>query len=201
MPCAALPPCIRGRVRSTQSHDMVQLECIVVTSNVDLGCVSDSILAKELCQARSVFSFCCDGSKMITVECLVPLLALWSSMPFPESIIVQDLDAKHSENQVTVLTVAFVRDCMLANGVQTLQDACSRPPWMVPKEELQRWFNLCPTKPLRTPRWVLGNSLSGGQLVLQSTVNQLRSRRPVAVPRIPLFIHPWHLDPPLPTSI
>ena len=89
---------------------------------------------------------------MITVECLVPILALWSSMAFPESIIVQDLDAKHSENQVTVLTVAFVRDCMLANGVQTLQDACSRPPWMVPKEELQRWF-----KPLRTPRWVLGN--------------------------------------------
>ena len=60
-PCAALPPYIRGRARSTQSHDMVQLECIVVTSNVDLGCVSNSILAKELCQARSVFSFCSDG--------------------------------------------------------------------------------------------------------------------------------------------
>ena len=198
-----LPPCVRGRARSIQSHDRVQLECIYESARDALCKISDHDLAVAMCQVRSIFSFSTDESTTIQVECLVPLRALCPSATCPESIVVQDISAERFANQFTVLTMAFVRDSLVAVGAEYVRDACCRPPWLVPKEELQRWFtiHLHPGCPLSTSHWILGEKDKDGQQVLGSSVSSLHLRRIAVACRFPVLLHPWQSDPKLPDLV
>ena len=198
-----LPPCVRGRARSIQSHDRVQLECIYESARDALCKISDHDLAVAMCQVRSIFSFSTDESTTIQVECLVPLRALCPSATCPVSIVVQDISAERFANQFTVLTMAFVRDSLVAVGAEYVRDACCRPPWLVPKEELQRWFtiHLHPGCPLSTSHWILGEKDKDGQQVLGSSVSSLHLRRIAVACRFPVLLHPWQSDPKLPDLV
>jgi hypothetical protein len=123
-----------------------------------------------MCQARSILPFFTDESIKFQVECLVPLRVPCPSATCPESIIVQDLSAECFANQFTVLTTAFVRDGLVAIGAEYMQNAYCWPPWLVPKEELQRWFTLHshPGCPLSTSQWILGEKDKDGQQVLST---------------------------------
>jgi ribonuclease HI len=198
-----LPPCVRGCARSIQSHDRVQLEPRNVSSRDALCTISDHDLAVGMCQARSIFSFSTDESTSIQVECLVPLRVFCPSATCPESIIVQDLSAERFVNQFTVLTMAFVRDSLVAIGAEYLRDACCRPPWLVPKEELQRWFTLHshPGCSSSTSQWILDQMDKDGQQVLRTSISSLQLRRPAVVHRSPVLLHPWQCDPKLPDLV
>jgi hypothetical protein len=116
MPCVDLPPCICGIARSFAAHDQIVLEYSSQQSrlplNADLFAISDADFANELSRQRAVFPVTLDGSREITVECLVPLRALAPSITQPECIIVQDLAAENLSCQFAIFTVAFVRDCV-----------------------------------------------------------------------------------------
>ena len=103
---------------SIQSYDRVQLESRNVSSRDALCTISDHDLAAGMRQARSILSFFTDESTTIQVECLVPLRVLCPSTTCPESIIVQDLSAERFANQFTVLTMAFVRNSLVAIGAE-----------------------------------------------------------------------------------
>jgi ribonuclease HI len=209
-PCVELPPCICGLARSNASHDRIVLECSpnpLVGTRLgdvsDLHCISDIDLAWVLCRSRAVFSFAVSDSKMTTVECLLPLRAVLSLVPVfapPECILVQNTAAKRLSRQFTVLTVPFIRDCLLACGAETLQVACRRDAWMVPCSDLRRWYTYSHHSS-SSSQWVLGSSGPDGQQVLGGIERSLCLRRVVQGQRVPSLLHPWQLDPPLPPSV
>ena len=58
---------------------------------------------------------------------LVPVLArLVPVLAPPECILVQNTAAERLSMQFSVLTITFIRDCMLACGAGTLKAACKR---------------------------------------------------------------------------
>ena len=84
-----------------------------------------------------------------------------------------------------------------------MRDACRRPPWLVPREELQCWFSLHPRPGchLSTSQWILGEKNRDGEQVLRTSVNSLHLRRPAVAHRSPVLLHPWQSDPKLPDLV
>ena len=202
-----LPPCICGIARSVAAHDLIDLECSPSWSPpllpADLNVISDADLATELCRKRAVLSITLDGSREITVECLVPLRTLAPSITRPEYIVVQDLGAETLSNQFAIFTVAFVRDCMKEACSETLAEACRRPQWQVPKTDLQLWFDLRgpPAPHSVSSQWAMGRSGIDGQQIFLVADSRLQWKRTVSIPRVPLLLHPWQIDPPLPDLV
>ena len=94
--------------------------------DVDLDTVPDSHLAEYMCKARTVFSFTLDGSDTYEVECLVPLRRVTAATFSEEFIVVQSTDNLLKVAPITVVGLAFVRDCLLATGCDRLKAACTR---------------------------------------------------------------------------
>ena len=208
--CLELPPCICGVPRSRASHDRIVLELNqdLTTSkhlagDADLCRITDIDLCKAMCCTRAVFSYAVNDSQTLTVECLLSLRSVLSLDPnpaSPECILVRNIDAEGLRNQFTVLTVSFVRDCLLACGVETLKAACQRDPWMVPTTELQRWF--AHNRPSSSSsQWALEARGQDGQQILGGVERSLCMRRITQVPSSPSIVHPWQIDPPLPASV
>ena len=206
-PRADLPPCLRGCSNALASHDRI---CLTYQTgpaanssgpcSVDLSAISDRDLAVSMCRSRAVFSYSLNDFQKRTVECLLPLRSILPSPFQHECILVQDLDAELLRNQFSVFTIHFVRDCMLEGWIETVSSACARPPWLVPKSALQPWFNLS-ANPSSSAPWTLGTGSIAGQYVLQGVDSFVRSRRGTRIPRLPSFLHPWQLDPPLPDRV
>ena len=209
-PCVELPSCICGVARFSASHDRIVLECSQTRAictkfndKTDLRHISDIDLAWVMCRARAVFSFSLSDSQTTTVECLLPLRTVLPLAPVlapPECILVQNTAAERLSTQFTVLTVPFIRDCMLACGAETLKAACKREAWMVPCSELRRWYAFTHHSP-SSSQWALGPGGLDGQQILGGLDRNLCMRRVVEVPSVPSLLHPWQIDPPLPTSV
>jgi len=84
--------------------------------------------------------------------------------------------------------------------VETVNKACARPPWLVPKSDLQPWFDLS-VSPSSSASWSLGEGGITGQYVLQGVNSCVRPRRVTRLTRSPVLLHPWQLDLPLPDRI
>ena len=153
-----------------------------------------------MCRSRAVFSYSLNNSQRRTVECLLPLSTIHSLPIQPEYILVQDLDAELLCNQSSVLTIHFVRDCMMEGGAENINDACARPQWLVSKSDLQPWFDLNASLSSSAP-WTLGMGSIAGLYILQRVGSCVRLRRVPRVPRLPILLHPWQLDPPLPDRV
>ena len=125
------------------------------------------------------------------------------SITRPEYIVVQDLGAENLSNQFAIFTVAFVRDCMKEACSETLAEACRRPQWQVPKTDLQLWFDLRgpPAPRSVSSQWAMGRSGIDGQQIFLVADSRLQWKRTVSIPRVPLLLHPWQIDPPLPDLV
>ena len=176
----------------------------VISRDIDVSVdtLSDSVLSTALCQSLAVFSFTLDGNKMFPVECLVPLQRVCTSCPKNESIIVQAVDSGTLSFQFANLDIALVRDCLLANAVETLGSACTRPQWLVTKEDLYRWFDLYHlSTPDCTGQWQLLRGPIDGQLLIGGLSQRVNLRRGSPIP-VPLaVVHPWQAEPPLPSLV
>ena len=133
-----LPPCIAGMASSLQPHEREELTRLEISRNYNapLHPLSDIVLVEALCRSRAIFYLtldAVDGNSSFHVECLVPLSRICKTFSASESIIVQVVDTGTMLYQFANLHVALVRDCLLANDVETLGPACVRPPWRVAK--------------------------------------------------------------------
>ena len=198
-----LPPYLKGKVRSVAPHDCLELESVIDPSIPDtpLEHVSDSQLVATMCHSRSVFSFTLDGHKDLTVECLVPLSRVWQHQPQQEFVVVSEFGAD-TPDRLAALAIPFLRDCLLANGVDTLQDACTRPPWLVARADL----------PLHRQRnnlginsshqqWRLESGGIDGQQVLRGVACGIQPKRGRGGWQPLVVLHPWQSDPPLPDRV
>ena len=191
-PCLELPVCICGMPRSKTSHDRIVLESpqalpryTRLSDNVDLHCIPDAELALVMCTMRAEVSYHLNESQVLTVECLLPLCTILpcaqSRFPAsPECVLVRDLGANNLRRQFTVLTVPFIRDCLLACGAETLAQACRRKAWAVPASELCCWFTSAYQSHLSST-WELLSGGKGGQQTLGGIHRALRMRNTIKV--------------------
>ena len=204
-PQPPIPPCIKGVASSTAQHDCVVLNHMANAQvpETPLCSVADGQLGETLCRFRAVFSFTLNGNDHLTVECLAPLDRVWQPLVASSFIVVQDATAGVPSGRLAALSLAFVRDCFMASAVETLKEACARPPWTVAREELQKWFNMPRDLEGRSGRgqWVLGTERTDGQRTLQGITRGVLRRRREAVWRPLAMLHPWQSDPPLPDLV
>ena len=164
--------------------------------------VSNAQIVEYLCKVRAVFSFTLDGVNEQQVECLAPLSTI---MPhtFPEEcIIVQAFTPSNTTAAppLAALGLSFIRDCLLANGCETLREACARPPWLVPRADLYAWYN--PSRPSANgTQWYLSELQGISQTCMTQLVQGVKQCRAVSVHRPLSPLHPWQSDPPLPNHM
>ena len=198
-----IPPCIAGKITKVDEHGQLVLEYVSNDDipDLDIAEVTDVQLAEYMCQTRAIFSFTMDGTDTHTVECLVPLSRVASSTFPQEFIIVQSTVIK--EAPLTVLGTAFVRDSLLAGDCESLRVACTRPPWLVDCDDLGKWYPAPPPTPLRAQhqQWRLQVGGADGQTCMTGMTQSLRHSRMLPVSRPLVGLHPWQVDPPLPSQV
>jgi len=193
-----LPGYLVGTYRAKAAHDCVELGYWAPTaeSDIEVHMISDDQLADELGQHRAVFTMHLDETQEISVECLTPLRRVRQTYAGPEMMIVQRFDADGDSNDMAVIPVALIRDCLLAEGVTYLHAACARPAWRVSQDELSTCFNLCRDKSHRqtNPDWLMLDRDNGGQLVLGGVSQGIWQRRG----RVPDFktisVQKWQME-------
>ena len=208
MPCTAyaevMPPCVRGSVVRLLADGQAELALLpdpdIPERSIDH--TSDEDLVQHLCRTRAVFPFSMDGRIFREVECLLPLASVVPAAQAGASIVVGIFQAELSQSPtpIAVMTMALLRDSLLAAGLERLRDACCRPCWRVPVADLREWFS---TPDVEVASAGLGLSLSPG-LSGQSCITghfQHRSRRARPTALLPHTLYPWQLDPPLPANV
>ncbi len=114
--------------------ETVQHSHVVLHSNLCdvpqlvLKSIPDDQLAAFLCQKLAIFSLPYTSTDSHGVECLSPLLRATSPYLYWEKFMIASLTTDETA-PLTVLPLALVRDCLLGSGCDTLQEACTRPPW------------------------------------------------------------------------
>ena len=207
MPCTActgvMPPCLRGSLLRQLSDGLAELELPrdVGIPEQSIQRTSDEELARHLCQTRAVFPFTADGMITRDVECLLPLASVMPSAQAGASIVVSIFQAEqsHTPTPLAVMTMALVRDTLLAAGLERLREACSRPRWTVPIADLKERFSA----PVPAASAGSGLGLLTGQNG-QSCITghfQRRSTRARLTALLPPTLYPWQLDPPLPANV
>ena len=166
MACTAyfgvMPPCIRGSVALPSVDGQVELEHLPDGDIPEqlIQHTSDEELSRHLCQVRAVFPFTVDGTIVHEVECLTSLASVAPAAQAAASIVVGIFRAEQSQSPtpLAVMTIALVRDTLLAAGLDKLRDACCRPRWRVPMADLKEWF--------LTPDSAVGSSPGSGLSLL-----------------------------------
>jgi hypothetical protein len=104
------------------SDGLAELELIpdVGISEQSIQRTSDEELARHLCQTRAVFPFTVDGMTTRDVECLLPLASVAPTAQAEASIVVRifQVELSHTPTPLVVLTMALVRDTLLAAGLE-----------------------------------------------------------------------------------
>ena len=136
-----ITPCIRGRVVA-QLQDEVELEHIPlddIPPHQTIQTASDDTLMKYLCQSHAVLQFTMDGQHYLQIECLAPDKQLAVASQWDSSIIVCIFRQVPSlaATKLAVMSLSLIRDALLENGFDTLQEACHRPNWRISKHDLQ----------------------------------------------------------------
>jgi len=207
-----LPPCIVGRVRAMASYEQLELEHCPgeLISDLDLEQLSDSLLLDQLCKTRAVFQYTIDGVSYVAVECLTPLSRVWSDPRGQTALVVQILDPELQSPRLGVLAVSLVRDILKDNAADRLSEACSRPPWLVSREDLSVWFPCIRREGPAIARdapvtWRLQPAGKDGMQQLVGLGLGIIKRREsycegiLARPFTPNYV--WQADPPLPAKI
>ena len=198
-PC---PPSIRGQIVDARLQNQLTL-CYLPPDGlpqVNISDLSDLQLADHLCQWRAVFPFQCCDDDVTMVECLVPLRKVANPYPFKqEYIIIRPLSGDAAP--LSTMQMALVRDCLMGNGRDSLQDACSRPNWTVTRSEYYTGHCFLDSGTSEAPGWKLQAGCSTGQMKLTGLVQYISQHRRSDVPRPTTVLHPWQADPPLPATI
>jgi hypothetical protein len=104
-----------------------------------------------------------------------------------------------------VLGVTFVRDCLLANGVETLRDVYCRPMWQVPQADLHVWYASSRTggPTSRESKMSLLSPGDAGQQCISGVLCGIRQKhvRVTPVPSPWSLRPPWQRDYPLPAQV
>ena len=149
-------------------------ECVLET---DISKISDPLLADYLCRGRAIFPYSRSEDDAFLVECLTPLRKI--VIPYPLSLDYIVARQVESENApLSVMPMALVRDCLLGNGRESLEEACSRPCWTVTKDEF--YGNHCLTSSARrsvAPTWKLRPDSTAGQKRFAGAVQCIMQRR------------------------
>ena len=136
------------------------------------------------------------------VEGLLPLASVAPTAQAEASIVVSTFQAElsHAPAQLAVMTMALVRDTLLAAGVERLRDACCIPRWTVPIADLKERFSV-PDSAAASPGPGLGLLTNrSGQSCITGHF-QRRSTRARLSALLPPTLYPWQLDPPLPANV
>ena len=203
--CAGvIPPFLRGSLVRQLSDGQAELELLpdVGIPEQSIQRTSDEELARHLCQTRAVFPFTVDGTTTRDVECLLPLASVAPTAQAEASIVVSifQVELSHTPTPLAVLTMALVRDTLLAAGLEQLRDACRRPRWTVPVADLKELFSISDSaiasagSGLRLLTCQSGQSRITGQFQLRITRARLTALQPPT-------LYPWQLDPPLPANV
>ena len=201
-----IPPCVMGTASSITQHDCVVLSHMANAQvpATPLSSVADCQLGVMLCRFRAVFPVTLNGCDNLAVECLAPLGRVWQHQEASSYIVVQEFGVYGAPVcRLSALSLAFVRDCFLGCGVETLQEACARPQWTVGREELQPWFDMRKDPQGRPAgrQWQLGSERADGQRTMQGISWGVRLRKREVIWRPLALLHPWQSDPPLPNHV
>ncbi len=203
--CAGvMPPYLRGSVVRQLSDGLAELELLPDAGipEQSIQGTSDEELARHLCQARAIFSFTADGTITREVESLLPLASVAPTAQAEASIVVSTFQAELSRTPtpLAVMTMALVRDTLLAAGLERLRDACCRPRWTVPIADLKERF-LAPDAAVASAGSGLG-LLTGqsGQTCITGHIQRRSTRARLTALLLPT-LYPWQCDPPLPANV
>ena len=204
-----ITPCIRGRVVA-QLQDEVELEHIPlndIPAHQTIQGVSDDTLVQYLCRSHAVLQFTMDGQQYFQIECLVPGKQLTVTSQWANSIIICIFRSEPTREatKLAVLSVSLIRDALLENGLDTLQEACNRPNWRISKHDLQDWYfslDLSEESSLQSPaKLSYAGSMPGEQSrLIGFTSSLLRSKIRPQINRFPM-LYRWQVDPPLPGNV
>ena len=199
------PQCIGGQIADTLQHGKLVLRYSPPADlpETTISKISDQQLLAYLCHGRAVFPYPCSDSDTLMVECLMPLRAVMSPYPFKQEYMIARLFAVDDTTPLTVLRTALVRDCLLGADRERLRDACARPRWTVAQDEFYagHYFTGSHERRGSPPSWTLQPADSSCQLALTGLVRCITQRRRVIVPRPAVILHPWQVEPPLPSRV
>ena len=129
MACTAyagvMPSYVRGSVVRLPEDGQAELEHLPDPSipEQSIDHASDEELARYLCQTRAVSPLTVDGGIVRDVECLLPLAAVAPTAQAVASLVVSIFQAEQSQSPtpLAVLTMALVRDTLMAAGLESLR--------------------------------------------------------------------------------
>ena len=103
------------------------------------------------------------------------------------------------------MSLSLIRDALLENGIDTLQEACHRPHWRISKHDLQDWYFSMHLSEGPSLQSLSKLSYTGGMTGEQSrltgfTSSLLRSKTRLQMTRLPM-LYRWQVDPPLPGNV
>ena len=198
------PQCIRGQISDTLQHNHLVLQYSPPADLPEtiISKISDPQLLAYLCHGRAVFPYPCNDNDTLMVECLMPLRTVVSPYPFKQEYMIARLFAVDDTTPLTILQMALVRDCLIGADRERLKDACARPSWTVAQDEFYAGHYFTGSRECGTaPSWKLQAANSTGQLELTGLVLCITQRRHGIVPRPTVILHPWQMEPPLPSRI
>ena len=198
------PQCIRGQISDTLQHNhlVLQFSPPADLPETIISKISDPQLLAYLCHGRAVFPYPCNDNDTLMVECLMPLRTVVSPYPFKQEYMIARLFAVDDTTPLTILQMALVRDCLIGADRERLKDACARPSWTVAQDEFYAGHYFTGSRECGTaPSWKLQAANSTGQLELTGLVLCITQRRHGIVPRPTVILHPWQMEPPLPSRI
>jgi ribonuclease HI len=201
---AECPPFIGGKIIGAPHHDQLVLCSTPLDRlpDVDISSLSDPVLLDFLCGVRAVFPFSRNGTDTLLIECLMSLRRVVSPYPFKQEYLLARSFTAGDSTPLTVLQVALVRDCLLGADRERLREACARPCWTVTRDEYYAGpFLSVSNKSGAAPIWQLQTRGSTGQMKLPNLVQHIIPRRCNVTPSPVIPLHPWQVDPPLPSQV
>ena len=143
---------VRGRVAACVEFDQIQLEC-GEAPHLLVATLSDEALGLELCRFRAVLCIPEEwglphGARSVT--CVAPgdvLTGLVRNEARPPFLVAASgATPAHADPwrlaAIPISGPRSVRALLLDQHTLTLAGACQRPPWVVPRRILERWFEL-----------------------------------------------------------
>ncbi len=114
-------------------------------------------------------------------------------------VSIFQVELLHNPTPLAVMTMALVRDTLLAAGLEQLRDACRRPRWTVPIADLKKRFSLPDSAIASAGSWLRLLTCQSGQSFTGHFQRRITRARLTALLQPTLYL--WQLDPPLPVNV
>ena len=196
-----VPPCIAGKLLGIAGQHQLILQSALSEglSAVEVSRISDSELATALCHHRAIFPLSQNDNEAKLVECLAPLRRVMDPYPLQQEYILARL-VDSPEDPIAALSLALVRDCLLGVGRENLQEACSRPQWVVSEAEFYSGCSFSVASD-SAPEWNMKSTALDGQCIFTGLVQYISARYRPRLQRPAVVLHPWQSEPPLPSNV